>query len=645
MIMGSFIIINSPNSKRSAVALLTALLLSSCTPMVSGHRDSLPLTPAPAISTTRPAGSVSVEISQPETTTDVRFVSEPKEKRFSSPKNIAAGVRMDFDAVEMRDFIQVVTDSLGVNYVVDPAISGTVTVHTSQTLSGLQLFAAFREILQVHGLDIRHDGSISVIHPVSGIKKRYDLGGLHVRLIAVKNAPTSTLVTELQQALSAIDPGREAVQVISLDRLQSVMLLARDASMLDTVSSWIHDLDTIPADARQNIYLYRVRCGLASELSKLINALLYSDSSTNSISSWSTPNNPSPSASPVPPSPSEARADSISSAPVPSSYIPPPPVTSGRPNTPTIIPDDSGNVLLIRSTGSEHSRIVKVLEQLDTVPRQVLIDVLVAEVTLGDSLSFGVEWAIKNGQIKIGGSKLNPSAVTSFSGVSASATGGFAFALLNAAADPIAVVNALASQTNVSLLSSPQIFVQNNKTALVKVGDRVPIVTTQTERIGTDQPTTDKTVTYNDTGTILTVTPRIHHDGMVSLDITQQVSNAIANKTSSISSPVIQTREIKTSLSIRDGQPVILGGLISRGKTNSGNKVPFLGDLPGVGQLFRYDSAETTRTELLIIITPHVVYADSLDQFQANYKPVADDLRKRLHSNISREDRLPAFAR
>jgi type II secretion system protein D len=644
MIMGSFIIINSPNTKRSAVALLIAVLLSSCAPIVQGHRDSLPLTPAPVVPASRPAGSVSVEIFQPETTADVRIVSEPREKKFLPPKEISSGVRMDFDAVEMRDFIQVVTESLGVNYVVDPAVTGTVTVHTSQTLSGPQLFAAFREILQVHGLDIRHDGSISVIHPVAGVKKRYDLGGVHVRMIAVQNAPTSTLVAELQQALSAIDPGREAVQVVSLDRLQSVMLLSRDASMVDTVSGWVRDLDTIPADARQNIYLYRVRCGLASELSRLINALLYSATVSDSMT-WSSSNNPSPTVPPVPPSPAQARADSISPAPVMSSYTPPPAATPGRPNTPTIIPDDSGNVLLIRSTGGEHSRIVKVLEQLDTVPRQVLIDVLVAEVTLGDSLSFGVEWALKSGAIKIGGSKLNPTATTSFTGVSASATGGFAFALLNAAADPVAVVNALASQTDVSLISSPQIFVQNNKTALVKVGDRVPIVTTQTERLGTDQPTTDKTVTYNDTGTILIVTPRIHHDGMVSLDVTQQVSNAIANKTSSISSPVIQTREIKTSLSIRDGQPVILGGLISRGKTNTGNKVPFLGDLPGVGHLFRFDSEDTTRTELLVIITPHVVYADSLDQFQANYKPVSDELRTRLHTTISRDDRHPVFAR
>lgn len=358
-------------SKRSAVALIISLLLPSCVPIQQGQRDSLPLTPAPAISTSRPAGSVSVEIIQPEATTETRLVSEPKEKRFIPPKDIAAGVRMDFDGIEIRDFIQVVAESLGISYVVEPSVSGTVTVHTGQTFSGPQLFAAFREILQVHSLDIRHDGSVSVVYPVAGVKKRYDLGGLHVRLVAVQNAPTSILVAELQQALAAIDPGHEAVQVISLDRLQSVMILARDASMTDTVSRWVRDLDTIPADARQNIYLYRVRCGLASELSRLINSLLYSDPGTSSASStWSTSSNyPSSTAPPVTPSPAEARADSISPAPVSSAYQPPPvsPGQPGRAIVPTIIPDDSGNVLLIRSTAGEHSRIVKVLDQLDVV--------------------------------------------------------------------------------------------------------------------------------------------------------------------------------------------------------------------------------------------------------------------------------------
>jgi len=416
--------------------------MQSCAPIHQGQRDSLPLTPAPLVSTIRPAGSVSVEITQPEATAETRLVSEPKEKRFIPPKDIAAGVRMDFDGIEIRDFIQVVAESLRISYVVDPSVSGTVTVHTGQTFSGPQLFAAFREILQVHGFDIRHDGSVSVVYPVAGVKKRYDLGGLHVRLIAVQNAPTSILVAELQQALAAIDPGHEAVQVISLDRLQSVMILARDASMTDTVSRWVRDLDTIPADARQNIYLYRVRCGLASELSRLINSLLYSDPGTSSAAStWSTSPNYSSPAPPVPPSPAEARADSISPAPVSSAYQPPPasPGQPGRAIVPTIIPDDSGNVLLMRSTAGEHSRIVKVLDQLDVVPRQVLIDVLVAEVTLGDSLGFGVEWALKSGAIKIGGSKLDSTAMTSFAGVSAGAIGGFSFALLNSSADPIAV--------------------------------------------------------------------------------------------------------------------------------------------------------------------------------------------------------------
>ncbi len=627
-------VIKNPLSKRSAVALITALLLSSCGPMLPVQRDSLPTSPTPALSVPSRDVDASVTVYAPngDTATNSRSMGEPKEKPYAPPAAIAAGVRMDFNGVDVQEFVQVISDSLGLNYVIDPSVSGKVTVHTGQTLSGPELFAAFREILQVQGLDIRHEGTLTVVYPVKGVRKRYDLGGLHVRLLSVSNAPVSTLVSELQQALAAVDPEREAVSVVPLDRLQSVMLLARDASMVETVSRWVRDLDTVPDDAQQNIYLYHVRSGLASNLAALVNSLLYANPAAGLPSSGTVPAfSTSPGIDPQAPSAMPAPTMPTSSAP-------------GR-ITPTIIPDDSGNVLLIRSNAGEHSRIVKVVEQLDVVPRQVLIDVLVAEVTLGDSLGFGVEWALRNNQIKIGNSKLNPTGVTSFAGVNPVAAGGFAFTVLNAAADPVAVLNALASQTDVSLISSPQIFVQNNREAMVNVGDRVPVVTSETERTGTDNPITDKTVQYYDTGTILKVTPRIHFDGVVSLEVSQQVSQAIANQTSAINSPVIQTREVKTSLSVRDGQPVMLGGLISRGHTSTGNKVPLLGDLPGIGWLFRYDGTENKRTELLVMITPHVVYADSLDAFTSNYKSAANNIQGRLHDAISRGDRPSAFAR
>ena len=134
----------------------------------------------------------------------------------------------------------------------------------------------------------------------------------------------------------------------------------------------------------------------------------------------------------------------------------------------------------------------------------------------------------------------------------------------------------------------------------------------ETNQTAVATPTVDRQVQYFDTGTILKVTPRINYDGMVSLDVSQQVSQATQNQTSSINSPVISTRSIQTKLSIRDGQPVILGGLISRNVTRNENRVPFLADLPGLGQLFRYNGNDDKRTELLVMLTPHVVYANNV---------------------------------
>lgn len=600
---------NRSASARRALVFAVAMIGSACSPLSRPGTTGLSLAPHPAgqesqLTTPAPA-SITVDAAQ-----DIHTIQtiETPAKPFTPPASIAAGVKLDFDQVAITEFVQVIAESLGLNYVIDSSISGTVTVHTGQTLSGPQLYAAFQEILQVQGLDIRNEGTISVVYPVKGVKKRYDLEGLHVRLLSVANAPVSVLTSQIQQALTSIDSNHEAVTVVPLEQLQSIMLLASDSSIVDTVSRWVRDLDTIPAESRQGVYLYNVRCGLASELSKLVNSLLYSESQSS-----------------LPVSAPTTTKESTKSAAVPASQ----PLTNTT--SPILIPDDTRNVLLIRANASEHSRTIRLLEQLDVVPRQVMIDVLVAEVTLGDSLDFGVEWALKNNTLNISGSSYKQTGIQAFSNVVPSVVnGGFAYTILNGVSDPVAVVNALASQTDVSLISSPQIFVENNKEAIVNVGDRVPVVTSETDRTGTDQPTTDRQVQYFDTGTILKVTPRIHFDGMVSLNVSQQVSQATANQTSSINSPVISTREIKTQLSVRDGQPIMLGGLISRGDTKTENRVPVLGNLPGIGWLFRYNGSQQKRTELLVMITPHVVYADGLDAYQATYRPTVKDLESRL---------------
>jgi len=189
---------------------------------------------------------------------------------------------------------------------------------------------------------------------------------------------------------------------------------------------------------------------------------------------------------------------------------------------PSLLADDGRNIILIRAERPDYLRVLKMLERLDNLPRQVLIEVMVAEVTLNDSWEFGIEWALKNNQLKIDGSKYSQyfstgtgstiaegftSATGAISGlkpIGANKAAGFAYSIFNSSGDLVGLLNALAEQTDVSLLSSPQILVLNNEEAFVNVGDQVPITTSTTDR-GLDNPVVDKTVQYKDTGTLLKV--------------------------------------------------------------------------------------------------------------------------------------------
>jgi len=253
--------------------------------------------------------------------------------------------------------------------------------------------------------------------------------------------------------------------------------------------------------------------------------------------------------------------------------------------------------------------------------------VLVAEVTLNDSWEFGIEWALKNNQLKIDGTKYGQTFKTDFA---SSIKSGFSYSVFRSASDVVGLLNALAAETDVSLLSSPQILVLNNEQAFVNVGDQVPIVTSESVPLtSTDLRTS--TVQYKDTGTILKVRPRINYDGVVILDIDQQVSAALENKLGGTNSPIISTRELKTKLAVKNGQSIMMGGLIKKGNTTTQNKIPLLGDIPLLGWAFKYEKQSNAKTELLVMITPYVIESDDvLEQYIKKFQEKMQGLRKGL---------------
>jgi len=317
---------------------------------------------------------------------------------------------------------------------------------------------------------------------------------------------------------------------------------------------------------------------------------------------------------------------------------------------PSLLADDGRNIILIRAERPDYLRVLKMLERLDNLPRQVLIEVMVAEVTLNDSWEFGIEWALKNNQLKIDGSKYSQYFSTGTGSTTAegftSATGaisglkigtnkaaGFAYSIFNSSGDLVGLLNALAEQTDVSLLSSPQILVLNNEEAFVNVGDQVPILTSQSVPVNSNATDLFQTssVQYKDTGTLLKVRPRINYDGLIILDVDQQVSAATANALGGTESPIISTRQLKTKLAVKNGQSLMMGGLIKKGVTNAESKIPLLGDIPGVGWLFKYGKKSNAKTELLVMITPYVIESDDvLEQYIKKFQEKMQGLRQGL---------------
>jgi general secretion pathway protein D len=282
-----------------------------------------------------------------------------------------------------------------------------------------------------------------------------------------------------------------------------------------------------------------------------------------------------------------------------------------------IIANRTNNALLIYSTPAEERMIEAMLAKIDIVPLQVRIDATIAEVTLNDNLRYGTQFFFKDGGLQGVLSNVETGAIGgAFPGfVLAQTSGAVRFAL-----------SALQAVTNVRVLSSPQVLVLDNQPARLQVGDLVPYVVQTSQSVTDTNAPIINSIAYRQTGVILLVVPRVNTGGLVSLDISQSVSDVRSTNTSNIDSPTFLERRVTSRVVVQDGQTIGLAGLI-RDNTSEGNSgVPILKDIPIIGSLFGTQDNTRTRTELLVLITPHVVH----DQRDA--RALTDDLRETLRN-------------
>jgi general secretion pathway protein D len=280
-------------------------------------------------------------------------------------------------------------------------------------------------------------------------------------------------------------------------------------------------------------------------------------------------------------------------------------------NAMRIIPNAQNNAVLVYSTRQEEATVEAMLRKVDILPLQVRIDATIAEVTLNDQLQYGTQFFFKEGSIN--------QTLTSATSIS----GGFIFGA--AARGVTAALSALQAVTTVNVLSSPELMVLDNQTAQLQVGAAVPYLSQSSQSTLSANAPVVNSVQYQQTGVIMGVTPRVNSGGLVTLDISQEVSDvADTVTTAGLTSPTFNERRVVSRVVVQDGQTIGLAGLIQDSQSKSNSGIPWLKDVPILGLLLGEQSNKRQRTELLVLITPHVI------RDQRDAKALTEDLREQL---------------
>ena len=484
--------------------------------------------------------------------------------------------------------------------------------------------------------DIPNSQILGIIDTASNVKRLLEivdaldvntLDRMHVRLFPIRFMKASDLSKELVNIFSTlgIKEKEQFLKFVPIQRINSVLMVGVSSEIIQTAEKWIKELDKPVIEGEMGTYVYYVQNGDAGNIAGIITSL-YGGKKKPAVSGVILPQTIAEPSQLKPPEPLKVIE--------PQKVVEPPrgPVTSVEilgaaevEGEVIVIADKETNSIIIRTSPQNYPAIVETIKRLDKVAVQVLIEIMVAELTLDERTQFGLEWAIKTGTGGFGvdtGSSLGGNIGKSVSQMSAPGLSAF----VHETDKFIGLFQAYASDSKLNVLLSPMILTSENKPATINIANEVPIETTTFLQTGTT-PVTTRSFQYKSIGTKLTVTPKINEERLVTLNINQEVSQV--NETSQAAAgapPSFFSRQLQTSVVVNDKQSLILGGLIEDKKDNSRSGVPWLYKIPVIGWLFGAKKDATRKTELLMLITPHVI-TNSREA-----KAVTEEFQSRLES-------------
>ncbi|MEP7068726.1 MAG: type II secretion system secretin GspD [Usitatibacter sp.] len=509
-------------------------------------------------------------------------------------------------------------------------------VGTREMIRLLQPFAADNTIVpdDVRNLLILAGNQRELKHLIDTVEL-FDvdwLAGYSVGLFPVKGVDVKTLTQDLDKIFGATaqSPLAGIVRVIPIERMNALLVVTTQPRYLEMAKNWLERIDQSGGTSGgTRLYVYQVRNGKAENLAQLVGDLFSTRRTSTTAPTLAPGARPTEIRSaPFGQAQPQPQTTTTSVTPGPATFQLPGGVGATSSDV-RVIADKDTNTLLILAAPGDYEIVENALRRLDVVRRQVLVEVLLAEVTLSDDLAFGINWFISTrnrtsgtltsipGQLPPNGRV--PSAtnvIPPFSGLQ----------LINlvGANEVRAVLNTLGADGRTQILAAPNIMVLDNEKAEIKVGDRISVQTQAQTGVGTSSGVLNS-FQYLETGILLAVTPRINSGGMVTLEINQEVSEPKAAEAGN-PNPNVATRNAKTSVQVASGESIALGGLIRENRQRTSNGLPLLSKIPVIGALFGEQEFHRTRTELVLIVTPKIVS----DTSQA--RDVTDELRRKLPS-------------
>jgi len=542
-------------------------------------------------------------------------------------------ISLNFDDADVYSVAQTVFgEILRVNYIIDQQVKGRVTFRSIAPVASDQVLPLMEVILRLNGIGVVEESGLYRIVPISAVAKepaqvsmgrdpeKIPIQGKSIIHVVPLSYGSSTEMVKLVTPFlttSAI--------VIDVPTMNHIVIVDTDAN-IRRILNLIKMFDSEETRAKKpQVYVYHIQNSKAKDVAAILQQAFATTTVVMPATTTTTTGGTTSTTSPMQPQPQTPRPTPTPAGAQPTTT----PGAAGSLVSPMtkIIADEGLNLLVVLALPEDYEMIKEAIHRIDIIPRQVVIEGVVAEVNLTDDLSLGVSWALQfNPSVFKGfvgktigsmgfnvvnddGKSLVPPQTGSSTDSTRTNTFGSPgqFSVLATVNDNFtAAINMLASQSKAKLLAVPRILVSDNKEARIQVGEQVPIVTS--ESYTTSTSTTYSTVQYKDIGIILKVKPRINEGGLVSLDLTQEISSysikAIAGSETGV---VVSKTEAATSLVVQNGQTIVIGGLIREDVSDARGGIPLLSKIPVLGYLFGQTDKTNHRKELIILLTPKVI--------------------------------------